>query len=405
MLGGSPFLVGAMFAAIAIGLGIYPLLILLLHMSILGGVGLAWAYKSLADLVDQPGVITGDDRGLLRDGRVVVPHDELKQGFVMPFGPAALVRIERRGMAPPMLVRVDDIASGRTLLRALGLDASQRVADVKAAPWLVTQPVQKQLLLTLGPILGVFVPLILGSAAALGKQAPFAVITLVPVLLAYIFGVVLAPMKIRIGTDGVLIRWLWKERFIPFSEIEDVVSYEEEMGGKQYAGAILHLAGGETTKICTGQKGFTDGDSESVVERLREALEEHRTQTHGTDASALSRGSRSALDWVRALKRLGAGADTDLRHAGMSLEALLSAVHDTTLDAASRAGAAVAALPYVTPAEKRRIRVAAETTALPKLRVALETVTKEGAEETEIARALEEVATDERDATEKGHRG
>jgi len=392
-LGAAPLVFMPAVVALAIALGNYPLLVMLVHLSIFGGLGLTWAFRSMDGLRDLPGAVTADDRGLLVDGRVVTPRSQIKQGFVVSHGPAALVKLERRGPRPAMLVRVATTTEGRALLRNLGLDATQSVADIRAASWVLTQSLGKQLALTVGPMLGGFLPLLFGLLALFPTLGAIPAAVLVPLMLAYIFGIALAPTRVRIGTDGVFTKWLMTERFVSFAEIESVVAYEDVIAGKHYVGAILQLVGGETTKLCSGQKNFfSDGGAAILVERLREALDAHRSGARGVDTSALARGSRSGSEWFRALRRIGAGADVDARHAGMSLEALVSAVHDTTLDPAARVGAAVAALPYATPAERRRIRIAAETTAEPRLRIALEKVTAADAEDADVTLALEELA-------------
>ena len=401
LLGASPFFVAALFGGVAIALGIYPLLVMLFHLSIFGALGVAWSLGSTSDLEDVPGEITGDDRGLAIDGRLVLPRDEIQQGFVAPHGPGALVRLTRRGLRPPTLVRTVDVASGRALLRSLGLDASQTAAELRIAPWLTHQSLGKQLALTLGPIFGVFLPMVLGSVALLGKGSGGAVAALVPLLIAYVLGLALLPTKVRIGVDGVWTRWAHKRRFISFAEITDIVESEESVGGKEFLCVLLRTKSGETVKLVSGQKGFMEGNQAPLVERLREALELHRSGAHAADSAMLARGERPLLDWVRELRRLGAGANADLRTAGTSLEALLSAVHDASLGAAERAGAAVAAMPYVTPAEKQRIRVAAETTAEPRLRVALTEIARPDAADEEVAAALEALTSEPSGAAER----
>jgi hypothetical protein len=108
-----------------------------------------------------------------------------------------------------------------------------------------------------------------------------------------------------------------------------------------------------------------------------------------TRAPALSRGGRKTLDWVRALRELGAGSD--YRAARMPKDALWATLEDPAATVEARAAAAVALSHDLDSRERERLRVAADGCAEPRVRVAA-SLAAEDAEEEALADALDRAA-------------
>jgi hypothetical protein len=114
-------------------------------------------------------------------------------------------------------------------------------------------------------------------------------------------------------------------------------------------------------------------------------------------AHALVRGGKSLLEWVRDLKRIGAGV-VDHRTPAVPIDVLLRVVEDSAADAADRASAALAAISHASPDAKRRVRVAAEATASPHLRVALTRIAEDASNSDDdlLATVLDDLEKEDR---------
>ncbi|MEJ7733904.1 MAG: hypothetical protein WKG00_32510 [Polyangiaceae bacterium] len=108
---------------------------------------------------------------------------------------------------------------------------------------------------------------------------------------------------------------------------------------------------------------------------------------HDLDTSVLERRARPPAEWVRELRAIGAGARADHRTPAVPVEALWTAVESIGAEPGVRAAAAVALRDSLDVAGRRRLAELAETTASPRLRVALEAVVTEREDEA-VAEAL-----------------
>ena len=75
-----------------------------------------------------PASVRADGEGVTLAGHFV-PRAAIRKGLVLPGMPPRVVLL--RGFRPDVEIQVRDVAEGRALLRALGLDASQAVADFR----------------------------------------------------------------------------------------------------------------------------------------------------------------------------------------------------------------------------------------------------------------------------------
>lgn len=106
--------------AIANGTG--QLLMLLVQTALFGTMALRYAFTSTHGAAVADGTLRVDDEGHLffrptatkHGERLLAKRAELTQGFVVPTAQAVLVRLERRGMMPPLFVRVVRVAAETT---------------------------------------------------------------------------------------------------------------------------------------------------------------------------------------------------------------------------------------------------------------------------------------------------
>jgi hypothetical protein len=113
--------------------------------------------------------------------------------------------------------------------------------------------------------------------------------------------------------------------------------------------------------------------------------------------TALERGTQSSVEWLRNVRALP--GRTSYRAAGVSPETLWRIVEDPALPSRDRAAAAAALGPTFDDEARARIRVLAEATVSPRLRVALEAA---GEQEDTLAPLLDAVDVD--DALEQAER-
>jgi hypothetical protein len=369
--------------ALALGIGTAAL-VLLPH-------GLIFTFIALALVLQRnplPRLVT--ERVSAQDGALRVGADtlhkkkDLVEGLVVPRHNARpRVVFKRRGLVPKLEIEASDTDQGRKLLRAVGFDASQTVASFRLAPLLMTYPT-----LIAGVMGGLGV--LLGLTASMTRAGPLAVPFIIVPLFAVFLVTALVKRHIHVGSDGVLVGWFGKKRFIAHSRIADARPYEERVAGKTYTGVDLYLVGGEKLHLVVGQKGWMATDAQAVAERIREAREEAAHGDADVQAALLARGPREIREWVSSLRGIGAGANASLRTAPVPPERLWRVVEDASAEPAARAGAAVALGAELDDERSARLRGVAQMIAAPKLRVAIERVA-DGKSDAELEEALAEV--------------
>jgi len=364
---------------IAFATHVYPLLAFLVHASLFGGMSVAYGARSTKGAAVREGRLEVSPAGITLDGEVLARRSALVQGFYQPTDDGLHVRFERRRSLVPLVLRVPDEATADAVLETLGFDAKHTAARMRVASGLLAMPVGAQMAMVIAPMLAI-VPLVLALAALLGKLVvPFAFV-FVAAYLAYTFALAFAPTTVLVGTDGFIQKWLLSSTFFPFSRVTGVTTYKEQVGGKQQRGVRVRLTGGDEVRLPTGQTDVGDVEAASLAARIEQARRAHAEGARGLRTEVLDRGHMEPRDWVRALRRLGEGAH-DHRTAAVPIEVLLRRVEDGSATAEERVSAAIAATSGGDPEATRRVRVAAEATASPRLRVALETVSDTGARE------------------------
>jgi hypothetical protein len=179
--------------------------------------------------------------------------------------------------------------------------------------------------------------------------------------LAYSIG----PQRIEIGTEGMLVTWRGRRRYIRFDDITSIERKGTDVRLK-HADRVLKL-------------DFAEGYiAEAFEYRLRIGMSSASGAPSPTTAR-LSRGAQSLEEWRASLRRLG---DVSYRDAGVSEDELWQIVHDPAANEDARAAAAL--LLRARPEAHPRLRVAAESAASPRLRIALEAAADPEVEEEKI---------------------
>ena len=184
-----------------------------------------------------------------------------------------------------------------------------------------------------------------------------------------------------VGTDGLLMRWLGRRRFIPYDSIRSV-----ERGGSSLrvvleSGKTVTLELGAVARRARLDENF---ERDALQARLEQALAAHRCSTRRELPVRLARGARSVAEWRKELEMLR--DDGGYRQTAMRDEDLWRVVEDVSAPEEVRAAAALAVRP--TGEAGPRLRVAAETVASPRLRVALETAADPVAKDEALEEAL-----------------
>jgi hypothetical protein len=200
--------------------------------------------------------------------------------------------------------------------------------------------------------------------------------------------------RIEVAADGIFLRWLWWRRFVGFDRIEGVW-YEPPVVNrfgrtKKNAELVVVRKGRKPLRI-TGRATAHD------LSRARDAIDRELTtyQAKGErvpfDGARLSRGESDAKAWLDRLRTLVKGAET-FREAPPTHDDLARIVDDAHATEEHRAAAAVA-LAATGDQGKARLRVARDSTADPKLRVAIDAAISD--DERALSDALAEIGRTE----------
>jgi hypothetical protein len=238
----------------------------------------------------------------------------------------------------------------------------------------------------------------------LAAAVPAVMLTIYLVAMLILFT---ARARLRIGADGVLLRWLGRRRFVAHDEIVGIVRFEKGwahawslLSGYRYLLRVVvlrvMLRSGEEIPVAVVRRGEDDEQLARIEARLRHAMDTFGRSGTAVGVDPLRRGNRGLAAWVTALRALGAGANAGARTAPMSRDQLLSVVEAPASPATDRVAAAIAiALGSDLDDDARtRLRSVSEATAAPRLRIAIEKAYS-GAGEAEMEAALAEIEDEE----------
>lgn len=317
-------------------------------------------------------------QGVRVDDRFI-PRRTIVEGWYQPkLNGESTVRLFDKGKRILFEAKVEDEDQARSILRALGLDASQKRVQFRVA-----SPVATSQFRVFGSCLALaMVSSILGNALHVAWNP---LLFFGPMLLGGLLASV--PGKITVGLDGILQQWFFWKRFTPLHAIRNVMTEgEREI-------RIAMIEGKDQVIAVSTQKrwgGVYTERRNMIVARMREAMAASRAPGRGVDVTALvARGTRSLEEWKKGLAALESG-DSGYRQAALREEDLWRIVEDPRASSDARAGAAMLLRKGLDEAGRARVRVAAETTASPHLRIALEKAS-DGAGDDEALAALDDI--------------
>ncbi len=204
-------LAGGYAALVGLVAGIWPLLLSGLVASLLGS---RRRPRKLDVSAGPEGVAVGDR---------FHPRAEILHGSLLHTPHRVLLH---RRFPLPLIIDTTSTRQGRGLLRALGLDASQRIAEMRTLSPLVARS---------GSLWGGAVGLwfLWGTASPLSASPARGglALALAAASVAWIVALV-APARVRVGTDGIGVRWLWSRRFFHFDEMAEIERFERIVGAR-----------------------------------------------------------------------------------------------------------------------------------------------------------------------------
>lgn len=213
----------------------------------------------------------------------------------------------------------------------------------------------------------VFVPFAI-AATPLALVAGFAIV--VPAVLA---GPLLGGtmMSVELGRDGIFTRWLGRERFLAFADVEDVrvegarIALRTRHGKLEYLQLVERV--GKGLMPIDGRRA--EPFAEALTTRWREA---RRARDARALEAELAQGTRSVREWVAALEAR-ASEPPDYRDAALPPAALAELAADPAAEPSARTAAAWL-LRRLGRAEHDAdaLRTAALEAAHPRVRVALD---------------------------------
>jgi hypothetical protein len=344
------------------------------------------------------GEVRVDARGLHVGARLAVPAARLRDAIVVPgTSEGALVRIGRGVRSTDLAV--GSVQDGRALLATLGLDAARSTAEVAIrAPDLEHYRKRTRAILYLVPFLPIAIVLALAFGGVLVALPLAGMLTFLPIALSLAIS-----GSVTVGTDGVLVRWLWLRRFIALDDVVDAEVGDGELVLNNLPRVVRLLRADGSVKdellIDLWQDGpfqepirsGVEARAQAIAERIREAIAARREAIATAEIGALARARRPIEAWLTHLRGLLTRTETFRGEAPPSREALLQLVEDSTARPELRAAAAVAvtAAGQDDEAARVRLRVAADTSAAPRLRIALRAAAER--DDAELAAAMEEI--------------
>jgi len=339
---------------------------------------LVLAFAAKAYRVRRHGIVRADAAGLSLDGVSIAARRRIRGAYLVSFE-QPVVRIVRWWTFD---VRLEDDDAAQALLTALGFGIGQSIATFRAyvggrrgLRWMLLSQV-----VTFGA---------LGAlAGALSHESAVSPLGLL-VLLGGTIAFTLVPRRllarVDIGSDGVLVRRLGEQRFVPYSALA-----ETTVDGPD---AVLQLRSGEQVRLTMGRSAVQLEWRDALVRRIEEAREAF-ARGHAVEsvAALVAPGGRPVERWLHELRHL---TDVrDYREATLERDRLWDLLDDPSTPAATRAGAAVALAAGDDPDARARLRIAADACAEPQLRITLACVA-EGAEEPELEAMLESLVRTE----------
>ena len=318
----------------------------------------------------------------LRIGERLIPRAAFTSGLVRHEDGRVFVALDGREHVD---VAVTSNVAADALLSALRLDAASAVAEVRLVRGM------RKAFNALGIIVLVWTLLMFRAL----QPTMFGVLTTGIMIALGVLGLRKArEVKLGIGADGISIRELGSQRFIPHDAIEGVETDGDAVVLRPKNGEPLRwelpTRRNRENESTTALERRRD-EANAIVRRIRQARAAFRERANAPElAVALDRGAHTTREWLADLRKLGEGTIATFRTIGVAREQLLDVVESTTASAKDRMAALVALRPHLREEEKTRIRVATESIAAPEVRDRMVRVL-DTEEEHEMIEALEAV--------------
>ena len=227
--------------------------------------------------------------------------------------------------------------------------------------------------------------LVAAAVQALVREGPVGALLSAALMLGF-FVFVVFPRKLVVGADGLLLVWLLRARFVPYADI----AYVETSDGFYFKnpGINIALRSGSAVDFATSIFKERWAERDALLLLIRASVDEAAQRKPPRAPDALLRAGREHLAWAHGLRGLGAGAQLDPRTPPVPAEDLLRVAESPVAPLALRSAAFVALAANADPDVTRRLRFAADHTAAPDVRAALEGALDAGDDEHAIARVL-----------------
>ena len=265
------------------------------------------------------------------------------------------------------------------LLVAAGLDASKRTMRVKLGETLFLDI----LVFLLGPAL------VLPLTQAIVRQAlPLlrsgwgfsGLFILLFALLFFLVRAVFGPERVVVGADGIVIERALRNRFVPHDRLASVAV--------KHNAVELTLTDGSRARARA--RHLTDEQQAELRVRIESALAAFRRGGVAAESLArLDRGGRALGDWRAALQTI-LEQQGSYRETPLTRDQLFEVLESAAAPVERRLGAAISLAAASEEGVARRIRIAAEASANPRVRIALAKVAEGGIDDGAIDAAIAE---------------
>ena len=307
--------------------------------------------------------VVADARGLSIDGALYMDRASIEVSYCdeQPGDDGRYaVHIEGRLLRRACAIHVDSAEEAGALLAAMLRDPSSSAAHFRALPPWAKHIRWLAIVLTASP--WVLINLL--------RHVPGWGIAILAALYGLILLPTFLPQRIDVGHDGVFLRWLGNKRFIPFSAIEIVSATK--------VGVDLFLRGERHVEIRLAQKnGGATAQVGALVARIKEGVLVQAGLTRADEEAFLVRSGRDLETWMKNMRALGGGETGGYRAAAIPRERLWAVVENPAADPSAREGAALALSASLDADDRSRLATLAQRTAQPRLRVALDGVSRE----------------------------
>lgn len=315
-----------------------------------------------------------DERGLVLDGIIVCTRYRFFGGGFEELAGHCRVLIMAKPNDPYAqqfwFLRAPDNDTAKAMLRAAGLDAESSALQIRTSGgrWKAGT--------ILIPLMAMILALSIGRSALLLSAVCVAVIALA--IGAQLAGPWLGRVDLQIGTDGILRTRFRRTLFFPFTKIRRAWSLGSRVAMQLVDGSILDLkiAVDQATEPpdTTGQISLDYALVQLIKMRVLAGIARSVASLETVHQDfEVARGARELHAWLTELRKKRV-ALADYRTAPQPEIDLDAVFDDSSLDAQTRAGAAIALRVRDGDEAASRLRVAASTTASPELRMALEKI-------------------------------